>query len=350
MDKIKMGVIGLGGIAESVHIKGILKSPDAELAAVCDVNRELLKRIGDQYGIPEHRRFSSPAGLLESGETDAVSICTANSSHAEIARACARCQKAMAVEKPLALSGEEAAGIASALRGHPVPNMMCFSYRFKAAARYARHIIQSGLLGKIRHIYVQYFQSWAMDETLPLYWRFNKALCGSGALGDLGSHMIDLTRFLVGDFERVSAHAGTFVKNRKLPAAEGTGKVDVDDFCHFHAEISGGIAGAYNITRFAYGRSNYQRVEIYGSQGALLYSLEDDDTLEACIGEVYHETKSFVRLPVPERFKADQMQSFFDLVRGRGDGLAATIEDGVRCQKVLDGIEKSMETGQWVSV
>src|SRR5699024_8918824 len=113
----------------------------------------------------------------------------------------------------------------------------------------------------------------------------------------------------------------------------GMGEVDVDDFCHYLMEMDGKTSANFSVTRFAYGRGNYQRMEIYGSKGALVYSLDVTpgvDELEVCIGSPYDRVGAFTKLPVPDRFRTDQMQSFADILNGRGDGMAATIEEGRR--------------------
>lgn len=349
MKKIRMGVIGLGGISR-VHIEGIQRSPDAELVAVCDINPEVLKSRGDLYGIPEKRRFTAHTALLKCPEVDAVSICTANDSHCQIAMDAVKYGKPFALEKPVALAYPEAAGLELAAREEGVSNMVCFSYRFKTAARYARHLIRQGALGKIYHIYVQYFQGWAMSESIPLIWRFSKAVSGSGALGDLGCHMIDMARFLVGDFTKICSQAGTFIEKRKLPGEDSFGAVDVDDYCHFLAELAGGVPAVFAISRYAFGRGNYQRIEVYGEKGALVYNLEFDDSLQVCLGDVYGNARDFHNIPVPQHFAADQMQSFFNIVNGRGDGLAASIEDGAASQRVVDAVIASFEQGKWINI
>lgn len=349
MAVIRMGIVGLGVIAENIHIPGIINSPDAELVAVCDSDKEILERKGQLYGIPEDRRFLNYLDLLSCPDVDAISICTPNDSHFSIAMEALRHRKPILLEKPITLNYEEASQLENILRENMLPNMVCFSYRFKAAARYARYIIRSGWLGEIFHVYGQYLQSWAMNEELPLVWRFKKELCGSGALGDLGSHMIDLIRFLLGDFDKVIAHTGTFIPKRKDVVTGKTAEVDVDDYCHFMAQIGGKIAGTFEISRYAYGRGNYQRVEVYGTKGALVYNLEDEDTLEVCIGDVDKETKAFHKVKIPEQFKVNQMQAFFDMVNAKSDGLAATISDGAYAQKIIDGILKSAGTGRWIN-
>ncbi|MCX7771838.1 MAG: Gfo/Idh/MocA family oxidoreductase [Clostridia bacterium] len=349
MAKIRVGVIGLGIICHT-HIKGILASQDAELVAISDVREEALKAIGDQYGVPETHRFSSFVELLRSEEVDAVTICTPNDTHYDIVRNAIKYKKPFALEKPVTLNYKEAEELCKMADEAGVANMVCFSYRYKAAARFARWLVQSGALGKLYHVYGQYLQAWAISEDVPLLWRFSKKVSGSGALGDLGSHMIDLARFVVGEFDSVCGQTGTFITKRKLPGSETYGTVDVDDYCNFMAELEGGIPAMFAIARYAFGRGNYQRLEIYGEKGGLVYSLEDEDTLEVCIGDVYGRAHDFHRIPIPNEFKKDQMQAFFDILLGKADNLSATIHDGLANQKILDAILESFEGRKWLSI
>lgn len=345
MKKLKIGVIGLGGIA-NYHIWGIEQSPDAELWAICDVNEKALAERGEALNIPEERRYTRHQDILQNKELDAVMIGTPNRYHFEAALDAIRYGMPFALEKPIALNTKEALELRDELAKSPIPHMVCFSYRYKSAARYARQLIREGKLGRIHHVYSQYLQGWAMDENIPLVWRFSKELSGSGALGDLGSHILDLHRFLVGETTSVIGHADTIVRERDLLSGEGKGEVDVDDFCHVLAKMEGGISSSMGISRFAYGRGNYQRVEIYGSKGSLVYSLEENDTLEVNFAD---EEGGFRTVEIPEVCKAEQMQSFFDLVLGKGDGLDASIEDGYINQRTLDAIIASFEQERWVS-
>lgn len=351
MKKIRMGVVGLGGIS-NVHISGILASPDAELAALCDIDESVLQEKAEKYKIPKDHCFSSHLELLECADVDAVSICTPNSSHFEIAADVIRHRKPFALEKPITLNLQEAEKLKNMAEEAGVPHMICFSYRFKAAARYARWLIRNGYLGSIHHVYVQYLQSWALSESLPLVWRFVEEVAGSGAHGDLGSHMLDITRFLVGDFVKVCAQAGTFITQRKKINSEEYGTVNVDDYCNYMAELQGGIPAAFNITRYAYGRGNYQRIEVYGSKGGLVYMLDENghgvDTIQICSGDIYAQAKDYHQLSIPDQFKTDQMQSFFDIIQGKGDGLAATLVDGYKNQQLLDSIIESFKKEKWI--
>lgn len=236
-----------------------------------------------------------------------------------------------------------------------VKSMVCFSYRFKSAARYAKDLINRGLLGELYHVDMQYFQAWGLpDANTPLVWRFIKERTGSGALGDLGCHALDLVRFVTGrEYEKVVSHTDTYVKERRLTDGDGMGISDVDDFCNYLAQMEGRISTSFQITRFGFGRGNYQRMEIYGSKGALCYKLDetpDEDELEICIGPAAGETHHFAKVPIPNHFKADQMQSFADIINGCGDGMSATIVDGQSNQHVVDAIIQSSVEEKWVKL
>lgn len=345
MKKLKIGVIGLGGIA-NFHIEGIMASESAELWAICDCNPAALLAKGEELNIPAERRYMDHLEMLKDPGLDAVTIGTPNSNHFQIAYDAITHRKPFALEKPIALHANEASILREKLAAAPIPHMVCFTYRYKSAVRYAKHLIEQGTLGKINHVYSQYLQSWSINEEVPLFWRFRKELSGSGALGDLGSHILDLKRFLVGETVRVFADAGTIVKERSLLGGEGKGTVDVDDFCHVLARFEDGASSSMSISRFAFGRGNYQQVEIFGTRGALVYNLEEEDSIHVKLGE----DQAFQKVDIPDSFAANQMQSFFDLLNGRGDGLDATIEDGYLNQLTLDAIIQSSEEERWIAI
>ena len=149
-------------------------------------------------------------------------------------------------------------------------------------------------------------------------------------------------------------HTGTYVHERPLLDGEGVGKVDVDDFSNYMADMEDEISVSFQITRFAYGRGNYQRMEIYGSEGAIVYSLDATpagiDEIEVCSGDINADAHVFNHLPIPQQYFSDQMQSFADIVNGTGDGLAANIQDGQANQHLLDAIVESAEKGTWLSL
>jgi predicted dehydrogenase len=355
MPRIRIGVIGLGGIAGGVHLPGIAKCQDLELAAICDIDREKLDRVGDLYELDRSRRFTDYRELIACAQVEAVDICTPNDCHFLMAQEAVRAGKHYSVEKPVTMNAAEAEALARATKERGVKSMVCFSYRFKTAARYARHLVQIGALGELYHVYAQYFQAWGNpDQGAPLIWRFEKARSGSGALGDLGSHALDLARFITGrEYTRVVGDADTLVKERPFLDASGKGTSDVDDYCHYLARMEGGISAVFEITRFGFGRGNFQRLEIYGRKGALIYKLDENpgfDELEICIGQPLGQLNTFVKVPVPPSYAADQTRSFADIINEKADGLSAAIEDGLANQRVLDAVIDSFEKKCWVTL
>ena len=351
---IRVGSVGLGGIWTGVHEPGIRRSPNLELVAICDIDEEKLQAAGEKYGIPPERRFVDYHDLISCPDVEAVDICTSNDAHFEIAMAAVEAGKPYDLEKPITMTAEQADTLAKATEEKGLKNMVCFSYRFKAAARYAKDLIQRGMLGTIYHVDMQYYQAWGLPFCqTPLVWRFQKDLTGSGALGDLGCHALDLVRFVTGqEYTRLVSHTGTFIQEREKLDGSGLGQVDVDDFSNYMAEMDGGIRATFRITRFGYGRGNYQTMEIYGSEGAIQYELDhaapDTDEISICIGQANAEAHVFTKLPIPDKYKVDQMQSFADIINGKEDGMAATIQEGCRIQHALDVIIRSAEEEKWL--
>ena len=354
--KFRMGIIGCGGIANG-HINGINDCPDLEVSALCDTVPGQLKIKADLYGFTDDMFYADYNDLLDSGKVDAVSICTPNNIHCEIALAAIERGIPFAVEKPVGLCEAQVARVLEAAEKKGVPHMVCFSYRFKSAARYIRALVQKGELGGIYHINGEYLQAWGLPDArggkpTPLAWRFVKDITGSGALGDLGCHILDLFRFMLDrEFTRVSADMDTFITERELIGGGGTGKVDVDDYINIVGQMEGKVAANLSITRYAYSRGNYQRVEIYGEKGALRYTLEAEDTLEVNYGnEPMRNARVWAEIPVPPQYERSQMQSFADILNGRGDGLAANLRDGLNVQRLLDRSVVSAEKGVRVNL
>jgi predicted dehydrogenase len=351
MKKFRMGIIGCGGISMG-HIRGINESPDLEIGALCDILPSKLKEKAEKCGATEDMCFDDHVKMMESGKIDAVSICTPNNAHFNIAMDAMERGIPYAVEKPVCLNESEAAILCEATEKKMLPHMVCFSYRFKSAARYARDIILSGALGEIYHIDGEYYQAWGLPdarngEPTPLVWRFVKEVTGSGALGDLGCHMLDLCRFITGrEFTYVSADMDTFIDKRKIIDGEGYGEVSVDDYVNIIGQMDGRIAANISISRYAYSRGNYQRLEVYGAKGAFRYNLETSESLEVNIGnEPMRNGRVWAEVPIPPKYTVSQMQCFADILNGRGDGLAATVRDGLAVQRVLDMSVLSAEKG-----
>ena len=250
---IRVGSVGVGAIWGGVHEPGIAKSPDLTLVAICDIDEKKLEAVGEKYGIPPQYRFTDYRDLVNCDIVDAVDICTSNDAHFKVAMAAVEAGKPFNLEKPITLTAEEADILAKAAQEKNVKNMVCFSYRFKAAARYAKDLIAQGKIGRVYHVNMQYFQAWGLPRAnCPLVWRYVKSRTGTGALGDLGSHALDLVRFVTNkEYTRVVGHTGTYVHERPLLDGEGVGKVDVDDFSNYMADMEDEISVSFQSTRFA---------------------------------------------------------------------------------------------------
>lgn len=251
--------------------------------------------------------------LVARDDVDLVDICTPGDTHAEIAIAALAAGKHVLCEKPLANTVDEAVAMAAAAesaRSRGVRSMVGFTYRRVPAIILARQLVAEGRLGEIRHVRAQYLQDWIADPDAPLSWRLQKDRAGSGALGDIGAHIIDLTQYITGDrISGVSAMMETFVKERPvadsssgLSGVGGTerGAVTVDDAALFLARFSGGALGSFEATRFATGRKNSIRIEINGSNGSLAFDFEDMNELHFLDATEDGRTAGFRRILVTE--------------------------------------------------
>jgi predicted dehydrogenase len=317
-------------------------------------------------------------------DVDLVDVCTPGDSHAEIAIAALEAGKHVLCEKPLANSVAEAeemvrAAEQAARRG--VRAMVGFTYRRVPAVMLARQLVAEGRIGELRHVRAQYLQDWIASPDAPLSWRLDKARAGSGALGDIGAHIIDLTQFITGErIAEVSGQLETFVKERPIPAGDtaGTlggggssgerGPVTVDDAAVFIARLSGGALGVFEATRFATGRKNAIRIEVNGSAGSLAFDFEDMNVLHLYDAAEPAATAGFRRILVTEPehpyvgawwpaghglgYEHGFTHQVVDLVRA----IAAdrdpepSFADGLQVQRVLAAVETSSDTRSWQEV
>jgi predicted dehydrogenase len=310
--------------------------------------------------------------VLERDDVGLVDVCTPGDTHAEIAIAALDAGKHVLCEKPLANTVAEAEAMAdaaarAAARG--VRSMVGFTYRRVPAIGLARRLVAEGRLGRIRHVRAAYLQDWIADPQAPMSWRLEKERAGSGALGDIGAHVVDLTQFITGEtVTGVSALLETFVEERPLPAAagslsgvagEGMGRVTVDDAAVFLARFSGGAVATFEATRFALGRKNGIRIEINGSEGSLAFDFEDMNVLEFFDGTEPAERAGFRRIIVTEPehpyvaawwpaghglgYEHGFTHQVVDLVTAiaKDEDPVPSFADGLQVQRVLDAVERS---------
>jgi predicted dehydrogenase len=304
--------------------------------------------------------------LLGRDDIGLVDVVTPGNTHYEIAIAALEAGKHVLCEKPLANTLEESREMLDAARRAGTTNMVCFNYRRAPAVQLAKRLVEEERLGEIRHWRAVYLQDWLLDPGFPLAWRLRREVAGSGALGDLGAHLVDLAHFLVGPITGVVGTAETFIRERPLEEEPGeTGEVTVDDAAAFLARFENGAMGTFEATRLAPGRKNHNSFEINGSNGSLVFDLERMNELQVYFEDDPPEVRGLRKVMVtepahpyvgawwPPGHILGYEHTFVHTIKDLLDGIAAgenpppTFEDGYRCQAVLDAVERSLESGSW---
>jgi predicted dehydrogenase len=283
-----------------------------ELTAIVGRDRAAVTAAADRLGFASAE--TDWRALLTRDDIELIDICTPGDSHAEIAIAALEAGKHVLCEKPLANTVDEAEQMAAAARAaadRGVWAMCGFSYRRTPALGLARELIEAGRIGTVRHVRANYLQDWLSDPDAPMTWRMDRAKAGSGALGDLGAHLIDTTQWLTGQLiNEVSASMTTFVTSRPLSDGMGDGtaaagdaprgEVTVDDASFFTARFADGVLGTFEATRMALGRRNAFRIEINGTRGSLAFDFEKNNELEFFDGTEPRPQQGFRRILVTE--------------------------------------------------
>jgi predicted dehydrogenase len=300
---------------------------------------------------------------------DAVIIATPNDLHRPITLEALAAGKHVLCEKPLAMNLAETQEMARAAEESGLVHMVSFVYRFVPAIRYLTYLARGGYLGEIRHFRALYLQR---VPDIWLGWRSRKQHAGSGAIGDVGSHLIDLARSTVDEITAVSSWTKTFLPRRQVAGTDRFEDCDVDDAGAFLAEFANGATAVCEVSRLVPGRgvqrNDYQYVEINGSKGTAVYCLYEPFQLQVCLGEPFDEQR-LVTVPVPARFhkvsgsprnvladppnvgfRYDQAFTFIQAIRGVRDDPLPDFVDGMRCQAVLDAVLEAAETRRWVEV
>jgi predicted dehydrogenase len=330
--------------------------------------RAAARRLGWEMWEMDWRR------AVEDPAIDIIDICTPNETHAEMAVAAARAGKAILCEKPLGRDLREAQAMWRAVKKARVVNMVCHNYRRIPAVILAKQMIERGDLGdRIFHFRARYAQDWMVDPNFPLVWRLQPEVSGSGALGDIFSHVTDLARYLVGEMSEMTAVLETFVKRRPLEKrARGTtksrrlGKVEVDDAVAAMGRFRGGGLATIEATRFAPGRKNSIQLEINGSDGSLAFDLEEMNRLRFFSRRDPEEAQGFRDIMVTESahpyvgnwwppghiigYEHTFVHTIADFVRGviQRKKVQPDFADGLETQRVLDAVQRSARTRRWV--
>jgi predicted dehydrogenase len=388
MDKeLRVGMVGYAfmGAAHSQAWRTVNRVYDlparARMSVICGRDESKVAEAATRLGWEAHT--TDWRELITRDDVDVIDVCTPGDSHAEIAIAALEAGKHVLCEKPLANSVEEArAMVAAAVQAQSagVRSMCGFNYRRVPAVALMRQFVESGRLGVIRHVRASYLQDWIVDPQFPLVWRLQRDKAGSGALGDIGAHIIDLTQFVTG--QRITGVSGlteTFVKERPLPSeaaglaasadGSGTGPVTVDDAALFLARLDGGAVGTYEATRFATGRKNAVRVEINGSLGSVAFDFERMNELEFYDATAPGTEQGFTKILVTESDHpylsawwppghiigyehtfTHEMRDFLEAV-GSGVDPTPSFVDALQVQLVMEAVTRSAEQDSaWTEV
>lgn len=368
---IGIGVIGHDGVAKA-HLQAILRlttifSPPPlrpVLVALAGRSPERVQQAAQRYGAES--AYTDWRRLVEDRRVEVLVNTAPNDLHADPCIAAAARALHVLCEKPLARSGIEAAAMRDAAARAGVVHMTGYNYRFIPAVLLARQIILEGRLGQVRHFRARFSDDSMVDPKVPYSWRHSKAQAGSGAIGDLAAHAIDLAHFLVGDISAVSATTRIFVDRRPRPQG-GEGVVDVEDALEAVVEFAAGAVGTLDASTFCPGRKNFLTFEVNGTGGSLIFNLERLNELEVffrgdpvngfrtvMVTEGHHPYGGRWWPPGHiigwEQTFVHQLHRFLSAVADRGQvgPEGATFEDGYRCAVVCDLLGRAAREGRRV--
>ncbi|PLT34481.1 Gfo/Idh/MocA family protein [Bacillus sp. V5-8f] len=387
MKKLNVGMIG-GGFMGKAHALAYAAMPMFFWPApaiphrhtVVDVTEELAKDAAAKLGFDNYS--TDWRAVVNDPEIDVIDIVTPNNTHAEIAIAAAKAGKHVISEKPLALGAEEAKEMLEAVQAAGVKHAVAFNYRRTPAVALAKKYIEEGRIGQILNFRGTYLQDWSADPNSPLSWRFQKKIAGSGALGDIGTHVVDFARYLVGEISDVNAVTRTWIPERpiqtggvdKLGTVKSSdedvpkGKVDVDDEFITLVKFENGAIGSIEATRNAWGRNNFLTFEIHGTKGSLFFNYENRDELQVSFADDPSDAKGFRTVytgpatpygealwPIPAlgigygETKIIETHDFFKAIV-ENTQVSPNFNDGYRIELIADAILESAEKGEWVNI
>ena len=382
MSEIGVGLVGYkfmgrahsNGYRQVSHFFDV--DPTPRMVAIAGRNEAAVSEAAAQLGWDGYE--TDYHALIERDDIGLIDVSTPGDSHYEVVMAALAAGKHVLCEKPLANSLDQAREMMNAAKSAGVINMINFNYRRVPAVVLARKLIAEGRIGEVRHFRAIYLQDWILDPEFPLVWRLKKELAGSGALGDIAAHIVDLSRYLLGDeIASVTGSLSTFIKERPVEVTSGggaglvatggveMGQVTVDDSAHFLAKFESGATGTYEVTRLAPGRRNHNQFEINGSKGTIVFDLERLNELDVYFVDDAEDVQGFRKILVtdaahpyvgnwwPGGHIIGWEHTFTHVVKDLMDGIksginpAPAFEDGFRCQAVLDAVERSSASGQW---
>ena len=375
MKRIGIVLAGYGGIGR-IHTLALRQLPviypdsaaDFQLVGVCMRSEEKARRAADEAGCP--KAYGNYEEVLADEEVSIVDLVTPNHLHLGMIEQALRAGKHVLCEKPLSVTRGEAEAIVEAAQSSRTSLGMIFNYRFVPALLKAKEMMDRGLLGRIYNFRGEYYHTGYQNPARPLTWRMDFSKSGGGALVDMGVHVIDLARYLLGDFDSVQAATETYISERPLEkGSDRTGKVTVDDAAWMNVRMKNGAMGSIEVSRFATGTLDDLNLAVYGEKGALRFSLMDANFLYWFDSSVHSPGPGMLgwqrletgqgypgaKIPNPRsivgwtRFHAENLHRFIRAVKD-GASFSPNELDGYEAQAVLEAAYESAETGTWSKV
>jgi len=383
---INVGLIGYKFMGKA-HSSGLTKigmffdnSANINKKVICGRDEEWVKQSAEKFGWSEYE--TSWEKLIKRPDIDMIDITAPSNAHKEIALAAAKEGKHIFCEKPLALTLADAREMLESAQKNKIKHQIGFNYRFAPAVLLAKKIIDDGKIGKIFHVRANFLQDWIIDPEFPLVWRLDKKVCGSGSLGDLGAHFIDMARFLVGEFDTVMGMSKTFVKSRpisermiglsgKAAADAPRANVEIDDGTVFTAEFKNGALGVFEATRFAQGHKNDMSIEINGELGSVKFIFERMNELQYFSAQDEPGLQGFRLIQASESIHpymyawwpvghvigyehtfVHELYEFTEAIANDRplNPICPDFSDGVKCSQIIEAVELSCERKALVEV
>ena len=346
---------------------------------IVDVNDAIAADAAIRFGF--EKSSSDWHSVINDPEIDIIDIATPNHLHAEIAIAAAAAGKHIISEKPLARNGAEAKTMYDAVKNAGIVHMVAFNYRRTPAVALAKKYIEEGAIGEILNFRGTYLQDWSADPDGPLSWRFQKSIAGSGSLGDIGTHVVDMARYLCGEITQVNTQLKTWIPTRPVQSGTqdklGSGTknadapraaVDVDDEVLSLLEFKSGAIGSLEATRNAHGRNNFLTFEIHGTLGSIYFNYERRDELQVAFANDQGDRKGFRTVytgpahpygdglwPIPALgigYGETKIIEAYDFIKAivEGGEVTPNFKDGYQISLIADSMIESSEKREWVSV
>jgi predicted dehydrogenase len=386
MLKLNIGLVGAGfmGKAHSVAFANMPKFfwPAPALPVfktICDIDEDIAKEAKERFGFQNY--CTDWRAIVDDDEIDVVIVCTPNDSHAEISIHALNAGKHVLCEKPIASTTKDAKAMADAAekaKVNGIISMCAYQYRRIPAIELAKKFIDEGSIGKITNVRATYLQSWSADPSSPLSWRFQKDIAGAGTLGDIASHVIDISQFLAGDISEVVSTVKTYIKERpiqeggvdllgtvKLSSHAKKATVDVDDEDLFLVKFKNGAVGSIEATRNAWGRNNFITVEVHGTEGSIFFNYERLNELQVCFAKDPDDRRGFKTIYTgPAHFHGEVTWNIPGMNIGYGElktieayefmksvveqkQPTTTFAEGYKVDKVCSAVLKSSQSAQW---